>query len=97
MVVGGSTRDEVRGNTTFNNAQGFPAGGSRHPHLRGCLEHVVDGNVTHDNEDSGIEILPRINNNLINNNVSYNNGDHGIDNYSSTGEPDHHRTAWTRT
>ena len=41
--------------------------------------NTVDGNITHDNEDSGIESYPGANNTLIYNNVSYNNGDHGID------------------
>jgi parallel beta-helix repeat protein len=85
MVVGGSTRDEVRGNTTFNNAQGFQraAPGIR---IYGSPGNVVDGNITHDNEDSGIESYPGANETLIYNNVSYNNGDHGIDNLRTTGQ-----------
>ena len=85
MVVGGSTRDEVRGNTTFNNAQGFQraAPGIR---IYGSPGNVVDGNITHDNEDSGIESYPGANQTLIYNNVSYNNGDHGIDDLRTTGQ-----------
>ena len=85
MVVGGSTRDEVRGNTTFNNAQGFQraAPGIR---IYGSPGNVVDGNITHNNEDSGIESYPGANDTLIYNNVSYNNGDHGIDNLRTTGQ-----------
>jgi parallel beta-helix repeat protein len=85
MVVGGSTRDEVRGNRTFNNAQGFQraAPGIR---IYGSPGNVVDGNITHDNEDSGIESYPGANQTLIYNNVSYNNGDHGIDNLGTTGQ-----------
>ena len=45
----------------------------------------VDGNITHDNEDSGIENYPGADNTLIYNNVSYNNGDHGIDDVTVSG------------
>ena len=85
MVVGGSTRNEVRGNTTFNNAQGFEraAPGIR---LYASPGNVVDNNISHDNEDSGIEAYPGSNDSLIYNNVSYNNGDHGIDDYGTTGQ-----------
>ena len=85
MVVGGSTRNEVRGNTTFNNAQGFEraAPGIR---LYASPGNVVDNNISHDNEDSGIEAYPGSNDSLIYNNVSYSNGDHGIDDYGTTGQ-----------
>ena len=85
MVVGGSTRNEVRGNTTFNNAQGFEraAPGIR---LYASPGNVVDDNISHDNEDSGIEAYPGSNDSLIYNNVSYSNGDHGIDDYGTTGQ-----------
>jgi hypothetical protein len=43
------------------------------------------GNVTHDNEDSGINIYPGGNNTLATSNVTYNNGDHGIDDLNVTG------------
>ena len=43
------------------------------------------GNVTHDNEDSGINFYPGGNNNLAATNVTYNNGDHGIDDLNVTG------------
>jgi Right handed beta helix region len=42
-------------------------------------------NITHDNEDSGIQFYPGGNNNLATLNVTYNNGDHGIDNLNVTG------------
>ena len=74
----GSTRDELRANFTFNNAQGFQraAPGIR---IYQSVGNVVDRNITHDNEDSGIEVYPGANNTLVYDNVSYNNGDHGID------------------
>jgi parallel beta-helix repeat protein len=84
-VAGGSTRDEVRGNTTFANASGYTR---RAPGIRiyGAPGNTVDGNVTHDNEDSGIECYSGANNTLIYDNISYNNGDHGIDDYVTTGQ-----------
>jgi parallel beta-helix repeat protein len=42
-------------------------------------------NVTHDNEDSGIQFVTGANNGLAALNVTYNNGDHGIDNLNVTG------------
>jgi PKD repeat protein len=42
-------------------------------------------NITHDNEDSGINIYPGGNNTLVTLNVTYNNGDHGIDDLNVTG------------
>ena len=47
--------------------------------------NTVIANVTHDNEDSGIQSYPGGNNNLVTLNVTYNNGDHGIDNLNVTG------------
>ncbi|MEP6909080.1 MAG: PKD domain-containing protein [Actinomycetota bacterium] len=84
-LTASSTRDEVRGNTTFSNASVYTR---RAPGIRvnQAPGNTIDGNVTHDNEDSGIECYTGSNNTLIYDNVSYNNGDHGIDNYISTGQ-----------
>ena len=84
-VVGGSTRNEVARNQTFLNARGYQraAAGIR---LYQAPGNIVHGNVTHDNEDSGIESYPGSNQTLVYNNVSYNNGDHGIDNFGATGQ-----------
>ena len=84
-LVDGSTGNTVVGNRVYANAQVFQraASGIR---LYGSPGNVVSSNVTHDNEDSGIELYTGSNNNVVVNNVSYNNGDHGIDNYSSTGD-----------
>src|SRR5215212_2675353 len=84
-LVGGSTGVEVRGNTTYNNAEGYQraAAGIR---LYSSPGNVVAGNVSHDNEDSGIECYTGSNNTLLYNNVTYNNGDHGIDDYQTTGQ-----------
>jgi parallel beta-helix repeat protein len=85
LVTGASsTRDEVRGNTTFSNAEGYQRAAPGIRIYQGS-GNKVDGNVSHDNEDSGIECYPGANNTLIYNNVSYHNGDHGIDSLTCTG------------
>jgi parallel beta-helix repeat protein len=80
-----STRDEVRGNTTFANASAYTR---RAPGIRAYSSpgNTIDGNVSHDNEDSGIESYSGSNNTLLYDNVTYRNGDHGIDNYVTTGQ-----------
>ena len=85
LLTDSSTRDVVSGNTTFNNAEGYQraAAGIRQYRSPG---NTVAGNVSHDNEDSGIESYTGSNNALIYDNVTYHNGDHGIDNYQSTGQ-----------
>ncbi len=82
---GGSTGNEVRGNVTFSNAQQYQraAPGIR---IYGAPGNTIDQNVTHDNEDSGIECYTAANNTLIYGNVSYNNGDHGIDDLNCSGQ-----------
>jgi parallel beta-helix repeat protein len=81
----GSTRDQVVGNRVFSNARVFEraASGIR---LHSSPSNVISSNVSHDNEDSGIECVNTSNNNLIVTNVTYGNGDHGIDNLASTGQ-----------
>jgi parallel beta-helix repeat protein len=85
MLTSGSTRDEVRGNLTFSNSRVFSraTAGIR---LYQSPGNTVDGNVSHDNQDSGIECYPGSNNTLVYNNVVYNNGDHGIDDLTTTGQ-----------
>jgi len=76
-LVGGSARNEVKSNRSFENAKVYEraATGIR---LYEAYENTITRNITHDNEDSGIE-LDRSDDNVISNNVSYDNGDHGLD------------------
>jgi parallel beta-helix repeat protein len=85
VLDGGSTRNQIRDNLSYNNARGFEraAPGIR---LYSSPGNTVSGNVAHHNEDSGIESYTGSNNTLLTNNVTYDNGDHGIDNYRSTGQ-----------
>jgi parallel beta-helix repeat protein len=84
-VVAGSTGNELRANVTYNNSRVFEraTAGIR---LYQSPGNVVDGNISHDNQDSGIECYPGSNNTLLFNNVVYNNGDHGIDDLMTTGQ-----------
>jgi len=85
QLTTGSTRDEVRGNLTFDNSRVYvrATAGIR---LYQSPGNTVDNNISHDNQDSGIESYPGSNDTLIYNNVVYNNGDHGIDDLTTTGQ-----------
>src|ERR671935_947051 len=83
-LVSSSTRDEVRGNQSFSNAMQWQRAAAG-IYLYAAPGNTIDGNILHDNEDSGINCLSGSNNCLIYNNVAYNNGDHGIDDYQVTG------------
>jgi parallel beta-helix repeat protein len=77
-LVSGSARIEVKRNDVFANARGFERGAAG-IRLFAAPDNTIEGNITHDNEDSGIEIYPGSNNVFVYKNVAYNNGDHGID------------------
>lgn len=77
----GTTGVTVVGNETFANARGYTRAAPGID-LR-ASGNVVIGNRTHDNEDSGIQLYPGGDNNLIVNNATWNNGDHGIDDYGA--------------
>ena len=74
----------VSGNVTYENARQYEREASG-IHVYRSTSNTVVGNISHDNEDSGINIYTYSTDNLVVNNVSYENGDHGIDNYKSTG------------
>ncbi|HEV8450125.1 MAG TPA: right-handed parallel beta-helix repeat-containing protein [Gaiellales bacterium] len=77
-LVSGSTRNVVIGNVTFQNAMGYTRAAAG-IHLYDAPGNTVTENISHNNEDSGINIYPNSNNCTVTNNVTYNNGDHGID------------------
>jgi parallel beta-helix repeat protein len=84
-VLYDSTRNQVHGNHTYANARGYvrAAPGIRLYYAPG---NTVYDNVSHHNEDSGIECYTDADNTLLYNNVTYDNGDHGIDNLRATGQ-----------
>jgi parallel beta-helix repeat protein len=77
-LVSGSTGNQVLGNLTFSNAQGYQRAAAG-IHLYDAPGNTIAGNIAHHNEDSGINCYPNSNGCVIYNNVTYNNGDHGID------------------
>lgn len=82
-VTGRSTRVTVSHNDSSHNAAGVARLGiGIYVNSPG---NTVLGNVTHDNEDSGIQVTSGGDNTLLTLNVTYNNGDHGIDNLNANG------------
>jgi len=73
---------EVTGNQTFGNARGY-ARAAPGIDVRG-FSNTVDRNVSHDNEDSGLQFYTGSHDNLVVDNLTYGNGDHGIDDLGST-------------
>jgi parallel beta-helix repeat protein len=81
-VHSGSTRDTIAGNETFANARGYTRAA---PGIDvRSSGNTVEGNISHDNEDSGIQFYNGGGGAIIRNNVCYHNGDHGIDNLNSS-------------
>lgn len=83
VLTSGATGITVSGNTASYNAEGYRRNANG-------INVVSPGNsvlrnITHNNEDSGIQFYTGGNNNLAALNVTYNNGDHGIDNLNVTG------------
>ena len=82
-VAGTSTSNLIADNTSTWNAEGWRRNANG-------IDVIAPGNtilrnVTHDNEDTGINFYTGGNNNLAALNVTYNNGDHGIDDFDVTG------------
>ncbi len=82
-LLSGSTGDLVSDNVTFSNARGYtraaPGIDDRAP------GNTITANVSHDNEDTGIQLYSGAKNSVVTDNVVYRNGDHGIDVLGSTG------------
>jgi parallel beta-helix repeat protein len=73
------------GNRVFGNARAIQRGAAG-IQLLSSPANTVSGNISYDNEDSGIGLLLGSNDTLIRDNVVYGNGDHGIDSYGATGQ-----------
>ena len=72
----------VTGNHTFGNARGYTRAAPGID-VRGH-DNTIDRNISHDNEDSGLQFYSGSHDNLVVDNLSYRNGDHGIDDLNST-------------
>ncbi len=79
-LVSGADDNVVAHNETYANARVYVRAAAGIA-LAGSTGNVVYANVSHDNEDSGINVWTgrTQGSNLVFNNVAYNNGDHGID------------------
>ncbi len=74
----------VTGNTTYGNARGYTRAAPGID-VRGH-NNTIDRNVSHNNEDSGLQFYTGSHDNLVVDNLSYRNGDHGIDDLHATGQ-----------
>jgi parallel beta-helix repeat protein len=83
FLTAGTTGTTVSGNSVSYNAEGWRR--NANGILVTAPGNAVLRNVTHNNEDSGIQFYTGGNNNLAALNLTVNNGDHGIDNYNVTG------------
>jgi len=83
LLTSGSTGILVSGNSASFNAEGYRRNANGINVI--SAGNTVLRNVTHDNEDSGIQFYTGGNDNLAALNVTYNNGDHGIDDLNVTG------------
>jgi parallel beta-helix repeat protein len=83
LLTSGASGITVSGNNANFNAEGWRRNANGINVV--SAGNSVLRNITHDNEDSGIQFYTGGNNNLAALNVTYNNGDHGIDNLNVTG------------
>jgi parallel beta-helix repeat protein len=84
LLQSGTTGTLVSGNTTFANARGYTRAA---PGIDvRSSGNTVQGNVSHDNEDSGLQFYTGGGGNLVLDNLSYRNGDHGIDDLNAPGQ-----------
>ncbi len=79
----GSTGNDVNHNVSAFNAEQWQRNAQGINDI--ASGNTIRFNLTHDNEDSGIQMYPGGDNTLVTANVSYNNGDHGIDDLDVTG------------
>src|SRR6266536_2957099 len=77
-----TTGVRVTGNEAFGNARGYSRAAPGID-VRG-YNNTVDRNISHDNEDSGLQFYTGSHDNLVVDNLAYGNGDHGIDDLGAT-------------
>ena len=85
IYLDSSTRVRVIDNESSFNAKGYQRAASGIRVYRSPA-NTISSNVSHHNEDSGIELYTDAADNLVVDNITYANGDHGIDNLSATGQ-----------
>jgi parallel beta-helix repeat protein len=80
-----TTGVQVVSNHANNNARGYTRAAPG-INVRTSSGNTIIGNISHNNEDTGIQFYSGASNNLAVNNLCFNNGDHGIDNLNSPGQ-----------
>lgn len=80
IYTNASNNNTIRNNTSFSNARGYVRAAAGID-VRAGLGNQVYANISHDNEDSGINAWTgtTTGSNYFYNNLTYANGDHGID------------------
>jgi parallel beta-helix repeat protein len=80
-LASGSTGDTISGNTVYANARQYTRAAPGIDLRSGG--NTVTGNVSRDNEDTGIQLYTGSDGSLVVGNVTYRNGDHGVDDYAA--------------
>jgi len=84
MCLSGVTASTIQNNESFRNARPTERAANG-IHLFACPGNRIQGNRTHDNQDSGLQSESGSNDCVLIQNRSWNNGDHGFDNIFATG------------
>ncbi len=92
-IGGGTTGCTVEDNDSSNNFYP-PARQANGIDLFGSPGNLVQRNRFHHNQDTGLNLRAGSNNNLCANNLSWSNGDHGVDNLTSTGNTHINTVTW---
>jgi len=80
----GTTNSIIDQNESFANAHAVVSWATG-IYLAGSPNNLIENNLLHDNQDSGIEIQTGSNDNVVRQNVSWSNGDHGFAQLYATG------------
>ena len=89
----GTTNSLIDANESFGNNR-YTEDGATGIYLSESSNNIIEGNLLHDNQDSGCEIQTNSNNNLVRQNVSWSNGDHGFAHLYATGTLLLNNVAW---
>jgi parallel beta-helix repeat protein len=77
-LANGCTNVQVVSNSASHNARGYTRAAPG-IEVRSSSGNTIEANISHENEDSGLQFYPGGGGNVVVNNLTYNNGDHGID------------------
>lgn len=81
-----SANNVIDGNTTYANTSPSPTTSSAGIDINtNSPDNTIVNNITHQNEDTGVQIYNGSHRALVARNIAYGNGDHGFDTLASTG------------